>query len=320
MTVNKTAFIFPGQGSQYVGMGREFLEEDEGCRDLLAMAEEVSGFPLKKLCLDGPMEDLTRTLYLQPAMTVMNLICRRMVEKAGIRGDFFAGHSLGEYGALAGAGVLSPADTLRLVTERGRLMERESAANPGSMLAVLKLDLNRVEDIVSGITDKGVLTAANYNSARQIVISGEKAALEAAAAEVARQKGRAIPLPVSGAWHSPLIAGAVPDFTKAIAQADFKSPTGTVYFNVTAMPESVPDKIRDIMARQISSMVRWYDIIINMYENGVRVFIEVGPKTVLTGLIKKILPKGHECICLQVDKPESLDNCLKRLADAETSL
>jgi [acyl-carrier-protein] S-malonyltransferase len=314
MTANKTAFIFPGQGSQYVGMGREFLEEDGGCRDLLAMAEEVSGLPLEKLCLDGPMEDLTRTLHLQPAMTVMNLICRRMVEKAGIKGDFYAGHSLGEYGALAASGVLTPEDTLRLVTERGRLMERESAANPGSMLAVLKLDIDQVEEIVAGITDKGILTAANYNSAKQIVISGEKAALEAAAEEVNRQKGRAVPLPVSGAWHSPLIAGAVPDFTRAITGAEFKRPAGTVYFNVTARPESEPEVIRDIMARQMSSMVRWYDIIINMYEQGVRVFIEVGPKTVLTGLMKKVLPKGHDCKCLQIDSPETLGRCVDELA------
>ena len=314
MTANKTAFIFPGQGSQYVGMGRDFLAEDEKCRDLLALAEEVSGLPLKKLCLDGPMEELTRTLHLQPAMTVMNLICWRMVKKAGIKGDYFAGHSLGEYGALAAAGILGPEDTLRLVTERGRLMERESAANPGSMLAVLKLDISQVEEIVASITGRGVLTAANYNSARQIVISGEKAALEAAAAEVARHKGRAVPLPVSGAWHSPLIAGAVPDFTEAIAAADFRPPAGTVYFNVTAQAESDPDKIRDIMARQISSMVRWYDIIMNMYDQGVRNFIEVGPKTVLTGLMKKILPKGHDCRCLQVDSPETLEKCAAALS------
>ncbi len=316
MTADKTAFLFPGQGSQYVGMGREFLEEDQQCRELLDMAEDVSGFPLKKLCLEGPLEELTRTLYLQPAMTVMNLICLNMVEKAGIKADCFAGHSLGEYGALAAAGVLSTEDTIRLVTERGRLMERESAANPGSMLAALKLEINQVERIVAGHSEQGILTVANYNSAKQIVVSGEKPALAAAAKEISKQKGRAVPLPVSGAWHSPLIAGAVADFSKAIAAADFRHPAGTVFFNVTARPESELAKIRDIMARQISSMVRWFDIIINMYQHGVRVFIEIGPKKVLTGLMKKILPKGHDCLCLQVDSPETLVKCREEIDSA----
>lgn len=313
MAAKKIAVLFPGQGSQYVGMAKEFLEADAEARELMAMAERVSGMPLNRLCLEGPMEELTRTLYLQPAMTVVNLICWQTLAKAGVKTDFFAGHSLGEYAALCAAGVMTPEETLTLVTERGRLMEREAGANPGGMHAVVKLDIEAVRQIVTTAQAKGALTLANHNSAEQIVISGENAALDAAAELVKEKGGKAIPLKVSGAWHSDLIKGAVPDFEQALAKVDVKSPHTPLLFNVTAAAETDPATIRATMARQIAATVRWYEIVQHLLAAGVDTFIEVGPKTVLTGLMKKILPPDAAHKTLQVDTPATLAQCLAEL-------
>ena len=314
MDASQTAFIFPGQGSQFVGMGQEFLESDSNAKELMAMAEEISGFLLQELCTEGPMDELTRTAHLQPAMTVMNIICLQALRKAGVEARFFAGHSLGEYSALVAAEVLSPEDAIRLVTERGRLMCRESQENPGSMSASLKLSIDEVEKVVSAASSQGIVVVANHNSAQQIVISGESAAVEAAAALAEEKGGRAISLPVSAAMHSPLMAGAVDDFSKMLAEVDFKAPVGTMLFNVTAEPEPDPVGIREIMGKQIASSVKWYDIITRMRESGVKQFIEVGPKKVLTGLMKKILPKESGCTCLQVENPQLLAKCVESLS------
>ncbi len=308
-----TAFLFPGQGSQFVGMGKDFLSQSDKAGELMAMAEKASGFALQQLCLEGPMEDLTRTVHLQPAMTVLNLICLQALDDAGIRADYFAGHSLGEYSALFAGGVLSAEDTLALVTERGRLMERESAANPGAMSAILKLAIGEVNDIVAAAAKEGVVVAANHNSEMQIVISGEAAGVEAASTLAGERGGRAIALPVSGAWHSPLVAAAVPDFEKAMQKTTFSKPSGKIFFNVTAAPETDPAIIQSMMSSQIASLVKWYDTILTMHQQGVTTFIEVGPKKVLTGLIRKILPKGHGCTCLQVEDQASLDACVEAL-------
>jgi len=308
MSDNKTVFLFPGQGSQYVGMGGKFLETDAVARDLMAKACEISGFPLQKLCLEGPIEELTRTAHLQPAITVLNLICLQALLKAGVKPDYVAGHSLGEYAALCAAGVAGPEDTLKLVTERGRLMEREADRNPGVMYAILGMVFDEVKDVIDSVKDQGIITAANHNSEKQIVISGEASPLEAAAAIVTEKGGKAIPLKVSGAWHSDLVAGAGDDFSTFMAGVEFKSPQIPLLFNVTAAEESDPAAIRTIMSRQIASTVRWFDIMNKLVDQGVRTFVEVGPKTVLTGLAKKILPGDLGCRLLQVDTPEAVES------------
>jgi len=304
--MNKTAVIFPGQGSQYLGMGAEFIAASDKAAGLMARADEISGLPISRLVSEGPMADLTRTLHLQPAMTVVNLICWQAFLATGVKVDYLAGHSLGEYAALAAAGILDDEAVLRLVTERGRLMEREAAANPGGMIAALGLDIEVVREIVAEVGMEGRITAANHNCATQIVISGSAEALDIAAPLIKERGGKAIPLKVSGPWHSELIAGAITDFVVAMEKETFNAPKTPVFFNVTAGLEDDPAAIRDIMARQIASTVRWYEIINRMLELGVRNFIEIGPKGVLSGLVKKIVPADLDCRVIQADTPEGM--------------
>jgi len=313
MQESKTAVLFPGQGSQFIGMGKKFLESDQEAQILMDMAESISGAPLRKLCLEGPMEELTRAVNLQPALTVVNLICWQAVKKAGIKADYFAGHSLGEYSALHAAGVLKIDDTLKAVTQRGRLSDREGIRNPGGMQAILGLTLEQVEEILGGFTSDSIVTVANHNTELQVVISGEKEALHEIEETVASKGGKAITLNVSIANHSPLIAGAVPDFEEVLNNTAFSIPEIPIIFNVTAREETKPDIIRSIMARQIVSRVRWFEIINALLAKNVRTFIEVGPKTVLSGLLKKIIPRDLGCRKFQIDNPESLEKCLKEL-------
>lgn len=310
MQDKKIAVLFPGQGSQYLGMGQGFLEADSEAGQLMEMAEQASGLPIRRLCLEGPMEELTQAVNLQPAVTTMNLICWQAVAKAGIVPDYFAGHSLGEYSALCAAGVLTQEDVLKLVSERGRLSDREGKRNPGGMQAILGLSLDEVEKVLFQLSTEGIVTVANHNTEKQIVISGEPKVLDEVGEIVDEKGGRAITLNVSIANHSPLIAGAVPEFEDVLNGMPFASPATPVLFNVTAAEEANPDVIRSIMAKQIVSRVRWFEIINNLVDKGVNVFIEVGPKTVLKGLLKKIVPKSSGIKTYQVDTPETLSKCV----------
>lgn len=313
MNKAKTAVLFPGQGSQYVGMGRELAENDEAAMKIMTMAQEVSGLPIVDLCFNGPMEELTRAENLQPAMTAVNMVCWQAAAKAGLRADYFAGHSLGEYSALWAAGALSAEDTIRLVSARGRIMAAAGAENPGGMLAILGLDIETVEAVLARMDCDAEISIGNYNSSRQIVVSGTAAAVRRAGELAVEQGGKAIPLPVSIANHSPLMAAAVPEFEKILGATALREPQTPVLFNVTAAEAADPDEIRTIMARQVVSMVRWLEIINALRALGVKTFIEVGPKKVLTGLMRRILPKGADCVCCQIDSLETLNNCRRDL-------
>lgn len=306
--MKKTAIIFPGQGSQFIGMGKEFLESDSDARDLMKMAESKSGFPLEKLCQEGPMEDLTRVVHLQPAITVTNLICWQALKKAlpGFQPAFVGGHSLGEYSALHASGAVTAEDCMALVTRRGELMEREGSEHPGGMRAVLGMTVDEIDLLLESYPGSGIVVVANHNCEKQIVVSGDMEGLDGFSEACSEKGAKVIPLNVSVANHSPLVSGAVEDFASFMGEIDFSRPSIPVVFNVTADLEGDPGTIRSIMARQIASRVRWLESVTRMFNDGVEVFVEAGPKNVLTGMMRKILPRGA-VTCVQFDSPEGLE-------------
>ena len=221
----KIAFLFPGQGSQSVGMGADLYANFDFAREIMDTAETVTGLPIKALCFEGPMKTLTETVNLQPAVTTINLICLAAAQREGIQAAITAGHSLGEFSALRAAGVLSDADTLRLVHRRGELMHREATRNKGAMHAVIGLSREDLDALVAQVTDQGPVSVANHNTAEQIVTTGAPEAVKAVSA-LAKEKGaKAIPLKVSGAWHSELIRGAEADFVASLADTTFSAPS-----------------------------------------------------------------------------------------------
>jgi len=303
------AFVFPGQGSQYVGMGKTFLETVSDAAHVLSVAEEMTGLPLKKLCAEGPLEELTRVENLQPCLTAVEIICCMAAGDAGLKATAVAGHSLGEYPALWAAGVISLEDTFRLVHARGRLMKEAGDKNPGSMAAVVGLGRKELEELIVPLTKKGVLVLANHNSPDQIVVTGETDLVGDLCKKARAEGARAIPLKVSGAYHSPLMAEASGRFSEILDKISFFRPEIPIYSNVTARPESDPEKIKDLMKKQICSPVRWYEIVINMDRDGISNFIELGPKKVLGNLIRKCLP-GKSVSVFQGEDPEGLRACL----------
>ncbi len=304
------AFLFPGQGSQYVGMGADLYAADPAARELFDLAEEVTGLPIKRLCFEWPMEELTETVNLQPAVTVVNLCLYEALKQAGVKPAAVCGHSLGEYSALFAAGVLSAGDTLKAVRERGRLMQREAERRPGAMAAVIGLAPDKLAETLQALLAEGPLALANFNTREQTVISGTKE-MVARAGEAAKAAGaRVVALKVSGAWHSPLMAAATADFTQCLAGLTFKAPSLPVYLNATAAPEDDPERLRQAMSGQLTSPVRWADLIINLKNAGVDTWVEVGPKNVLKGLVRKILPDEPAERFANVENRASLESFL----------
>jgi [acyl-carrier-protein] S-malonyltransferase len=257
------------------------------------------------------MEDLTQTVNLQPAVTAVNLACLNVIEKEGVTPDICAGHSLGEYSAICASDIVSREDTFRLVFKRGELMHREAEKNKGAMHAIIGLSIDMVEEIVSEAKTEGVVAVANHNAEKQIVITGAPGPVKNASSIASSQGARAIPLKVSGAWHSQLIQGAQDEFKNFIESIPFNTPQRPTIFNVTADFEKQPDEIKSIMGRQLCSPVKWYDSICKLMDEHIEIFVEVGPGKVLTGLLKKILPKDYPCQIFNVNDMKALEHFLK---------
>jgi len=308
--LKKTAYLFPGQGSQAVGMGLDFYQEFDVVRELFDSVEEISRINISKLCFKGPIEDLTETVNLQPAITAVNLACFTAMEKAGLEPAISAGHSLGEYSALCASGIVSREDTFRLVFKRGELMHREATRNQGAMHAIIGLPINAVAELVAEVQKDGVVAVANHNAELQIVITGAPEPVNRVSDLAASQGAKAIPLKVSGAWHSELIQGAQDEFRDVIESIGFNTPEKPMVFNVTADVESNPEEIQSIMTRQFCNPVKWYDSMCRLMAENIEIFVEVGPGRVLAGLLKKILPKDYPGKIYNVNSMKSLDRFL----------
>ena len=298
----KKAYVFPGQGSQFSGMGRPLYEGNTVARAMFERANEVLGFRITEIMFEGSDEALRATDVTQPSIFLHSVILAATLPD--FRPDMVAGHSLGEFSALAAAGAMTFEDALRLVAARARAMQRCCEAVPGAMAAVIGLPNETVEDVCARVD--GLVIPANYNSPGQVVISGEQEAVAAACAAL-KEAGakRALPLPVSGAFHSPLMEPARVELAAAIEATPFQAPRCPVYQNVSAQAETEPEAIKANLLRQLTSPVRWTQSVGAMLADGATEFIETGPGTVLQGLVKRIAPADAGVVIRSAETPEA---------------
>ena len=283
----KQAYVFPGQGAQFSGMGKDLYENNELAKSMFDKADEILGFPITQVMFSGSDEELKQTKVTQPAVFLHSVILAKVL---GVKPDGVAGHSLGEFSALVVAGALSFEDGLRLVAKRAMAMQKCCENNPGGMAAILGLEDEAIEQVCQSVD--GVVVAANYNCPGQLVISGADEAVDAACVKL-KEAGarRALRLPVGGAFHSPLMEAARAELEQAISEVEFHTPVCPIYQNVDAQPQSEPEVIKANIIAQLTAPVRWTQIAKNMIADGYDNFVELGPGTVLQGLIKKVNPE-----------------------------
>lgn len=282
----KHAYVFPGQGAQFPGMGKNILEQNELAEELFLQADATLGFSLSDIMFNGSEEELRQTKVTQPAVFLHSVVA--FLSTPGLKPDMVAGHSLGEFSALVASGAMNFTDALMLVYKRAMAMQKACEINPSTMAAVLGLDDAKVEEVVAGITEE-VVVAANYNCPGQLVISGSMKGIEQAC-EAMKAAGakRALVLPVGGAFHSPLMKPAQEELQAAIEATTFKRPDCPIYQNVDAKPYTDPEQIKQNLIDQLTAPVRWTQSVQNMIADGATHFTEVGPGNVLQGLVKKI--------------------------------
>jgi [acyl-carrier-protein] S-malonyltransferase len=298
----KLACVFPGQGSQMVGMGHDLCQASREARRVFQEADSALGFPLSQLCFEGPEEELRDTINAQPAILTASIACLRAADEFGVslKPDLVAGHSLGEYSALVAAGVVEFADAVQLVRERGRLMHEAGKIRPGGMAAIIGLDEASLEEVCRETGSE----MANFNCSGQIVISGTRESL-ARSMDLAKARGarRVVPLQVSGAFHSALMQPTVEGMALAISQVDFGQPQVPIVANSTAQPLTSSDAIRDELLRQLCQCVQWQPSVQYMLDEGISTFVEIGPGQVLTSLIRRIT---KEVQVINLSDPESI--------------
>lgn len=280
------AYVFPGQGSQFVGMGKDLYEQNGEAKALFEKANDILGFRITDLMFNGTEEDLRQTKVTQPAVFLCSVI--PALVNPDVKPDMTAGHSLGEFSALVVAGALSFEDGVRLVSQRAQAMQKACEINPSTMAAIIGLPDEKVEQLCAEVKE-GVVVPANYNCPGQIVISGENEAIQAACAKMTEAGAkRALPLKVGGAFHSPLMEPARAELAQAIEKTEFHTPKCPIYQNVDAMPHTDHAEIKQNLVAQLTSPVRWTKSVQNMVADGADTFIECGPGAVLQGMIKRI--------------------------------
>ncbi len=305
------AFLFPGQGSQAVGMGRAFYEASAAAKAVFQEADEALGEDLTRLIFEGPEADLALTVNTQPAILTVSVAAAAAAAERGLRPALAAGHSLGEYSALVVAGALAFGDAVRIVRRRGQFMQEAVPVGTGAMAAILGLDLGQVQAVCAEAADGEVVEVANINAPQQVVIAGHRAAVERAVALAARRGGRkSVLLPVSAPFHCALMQPAAARLREVLDAVPVREPTIPVVRNVDAGLTRTAAEVKPALVAQVSSPVRWTEVVQRLHAEGARVFVEVGPGRVLTGLLRRILDGGRG---LNVEDPASLDRTVAAL-------